>query len=149
MASTQEVASSQEQVPAKCKQAEWECAARAGTSSRFWSGNNDSDLDAVGWSVTNSAGRTHPVATKPANPLGLYDVHGNVSEWCWDRPSRWGPETVHDPVGDGTSRARIIRGGAWGFARNQCRSAIRRRLSGNNRGEVYAEAGLRPVRWAD
>ena len=63
---------------------EWEYACRAGTKTRFWSGDTDEDLARVGWIDQNSAGHPHPVAQKPKNAWGLHDVHGNVWEWCAD-----------------------------------------------------------------
>ena len=118
---------------------EWEYACRAGTSTRFWSGDTGADLARVGWSNDamgnggNAKGHPHPVAQKPKNAWGLYDVHGNVWEWCADvydgesYAPRAGGLTV-DPrgltfaVGNalqisaksadcGTSR--VMRGGSW------------------------------------
>ena len=74
---------------------EWEVACRAGTSSRFWRGDGDEDLATVGWFAGNAESRTHRVGGKPANPLGLYDVHGNVWEWTaspWDKERYRGRE---------------------------------------------------------
>jgi formylglycine-generating enzyme len=67
--------------------AEWEYACYAGTTTRI---NSDSDLKKVGWLSENSRRKTHPVAQKTPNSWGLYDMHGNVYEWCWDRESAWG-----------------------------------------------------------
>ena len=69
-------------------EAEWEYACRAGTTTKYYSGNNESDLARVGWygyNEGNSNNRTHPVGQKEANSWGLYDMHGNVYEWCEDR----------------------------------------------------------------
>lgn len=106
-------------------EAQWEYACRGGTTTRFWSGDDDRDLDRVGWFSGNSGGRRHPVAGKPANPFGLFDMHGNVWEWCSDF---WGPypsEESVDSNGSATGELRVMRGGsAWSDAR-RARSACR------------------------
>ena len=76
---------------------EWEYACRAGTKTRFWSGDSDDDLARVGWIDRNSGGHPHPVAQKPANEWKLHDVHGNVWEWCADA---W-DEAAYKPRADG------------------------------------------------
>ena len=111
---------------------EWEYACRAGTTTRYWEGDGESDLEQVGWYGANSEGRTHRVGRKPANPWGLYDVHGNVlewtlSEWSDDYSGREGglaldPSAVELPESPG---ARVCRGGScWSGARD-ARSACR------------------------
>ncbi|MEJ7596098.1 MAG: formylglycine-generating enzyme family protein [Planctomycetaceae bacterium] len=100
----------------------WEFACRAGTTTRFWSGDDDKDIAKVGWWMANSESRTHPVGELSANPFGLYDIHGNVSEWVQD----WGRTNYYeesrnkpaiDPLGaameDDGSSGRLYRGGAW------------------------------------
>jgi formylglycine-generating enzyme required for sulfatase activity len=108
-------------------EAEWEYAARAGTSTRFFYGDDlvYTDLANHAWYGDNSDGQTQPVGQKPPNAWGLYDVAGNVWQWCqdWYGPYAGGNET--DPPGAPTGAYRVLRGGSW--ARNQvfCRSACR------------------------
>ncbi|MBS0204670.1 MAG: SUMF1/EgtB/PvdO family nonheme iron enzyme [Planctomycetes bacterium] len=112
-------------------EAEWEFACRAGTTTTYWSGNNIADLNRVGWSGANAGHRTHAVGELPPNPFGLYDVHGNVWEWVYDR---WEPDDyarraggpVIDPWGPtAPSQFHGVRGGFWGTAEQRCTSARR------------------------
>lgn len=106
--------------------AEWEYACRAGTTTRFHSGDSDSDLNCVGWYENNSSQRTHPVGQKAPNAWGLYDMHGNVYEWCQDVGGGYdyfGSGPVTDPKGPTELDAYALRGGCWGSSANDCRSA--------------------------
>ena len=96
-------------------EAEWEYAARAGTATRFYWGDdtNYRKIDRYAWYNKNSGGRTHPVGTKKSNSFGLYDISGNVWEWC------------SDPKGPDSDNSRILRGGSWGGNGGLCRSANR------------------------
>ncbi len=118
------------------REEEWEYACRAGTESRYWSGNKEADLRGVGWYRANSDDRTHRVGRKPANPWGLYDVHGNVWEWtasegAKDYSGREGgvdvdPSAVDSADLAGTSGARrVARGGCYWFQARDARSAHR------------------------
>jgi len=95
-------------------EAEWEYACRAGTKTRFSFGDSDSVLGDYAWYGSNSGGMTHPVGQKKPNPWGLYDMHGNIWEWCadWDGPYSSGSST--DPQGAGSGGFRVVRGGSWG-----------------------------------
>lgn len=109
---------------------EWEYACRAGTVSRFWSGNADDDLNRVGWVGANSGVHSHPVAQKAANPFGLHDLHGNVWEWCADDLRRYTGDAVrHDPQGVPTwvapGAGRVGRGGSCNYSAGLARSATR------------------------
>ena len=115
-------------------EAEWEFACRPGTSKRaFHTGPIkdiaikpvDRNLDAAGWFAGNSDGRTHPVATKKPNRLGLYDMHGNAAEWCWDVAGVLGTFDVVDPRGAEFGENRVIRGGSWLDPARYCRAAWR------------------------
>jgi len=95
-------------------EAEWEYACRAGTATPYWSGDEESDLARVGWYFGNSANRTHRVGEKAVNPWGLYDVHGNASEWVGDWYGGYSAAPQEDPTGSPRGVYRVIRGGsAW------------------------------------
>ncbi|MHC5011277.1 MAG: formylglycine-generating enzyme family protein, partial [Planctomycetota bacterium] len=146
-------------------EAEWEYACRAGTTTRYWSGDNEEDLERVGWYFRNSGGRrlplttewdvskvfgewacrSHAVGEKAANPWGLHDVHGNVSEWCedtWHDSYEEAPEDGSAWV-DGGSGHRVERGGSWPYAARAARSASRDRRDPRSR---YDDLGFRPAR---
>ncbi len=113
-------------------ESEWEWAARGGTTTRYWKGDAESDLATVGWYDGNSGRKTHPVAAKGAdarNPFGLYDVHGNVWEWCHDRYDSTYPTAKQtDPlVPDREGAGRVLRGGSWFVTASWARSAYRSR----------------------
>ncbi|MEM7157086.1 MAG: SUMF1/EgtB/PvdO family nonheme iron enzyme [Myxococcota bacterium] len=127
-------------------EAQWERAARGGTRTAFWSGWEDSDLARVGWYADNSEQRLHLVGELDANPLGLYDVHGNVWEWCLDEfgdyrgcPPRTGDGLRHPPLENGN---RVIRGGCWIDPARKARSAYRLNRNADNR---VAYLGFRAV----
>lgn len=108
-------------------EAEWEFAARGGNESRGCCYAGSNDLDAVAWHDGNSAEKTHAVAQKQPNELGLYDMSGNVEEWCAD----WYGEDYYqtspdvDPQGPDTGRLRVLRGGSWYGDAWDCRLSIR------------------------
>jgi len=108
-------------------EAEWEYACRAGTNTQYSFGNNSGKLGTYAWYAGNSQKKTHPVGKKKSNPWGLYDMHGNVSEWCNDFYSadyyKQSPE--RDPHGPPTGREKVLRGGAWNSSAQSCRSAYR------------------------
>jgi formylglycine-generating enzyme required for sulfatase activity len=110
-------------------EAEWEYACRAGTTTKWSFGDQESVMSDYGWYEKNSGWQTHSVGQKKPNPWGLFDMHGNVWEWCQDWGSAYTGEAV-DPVGPpipGGVYLRILRGGAWGNPAFCARSAFRMR----------------------
>jgi formylglycine-generating enzyme required for sulfatase activity len=106
-------------------EAEWEYACRAGTKTVYWFGDDPKKLGDHDWFSENSIHRTHVVGTKNANPWGLYDLHGNVWQWCQDVSGDYPKEAVTDPQGPNEGFKRMIRGGCWGSDAWLCRSAKR------------------------
>ena len=124
-------------------EAEWEYACRAGTRTRFFSGDGEWDLDRVAWYVENSNLITHPVGRKEANAFGLYDMHGNVWQWCHDFYGNYTADAAIDPQGSTLNAFRVIRGGAWCEKSSNCRSALRRRTYPGDR--HFSVVGFRVV----
>ena len=106
-------------------EAEWEYAARGGRKSRGYKYAGGNNIDSVAWCDGNSGNETHPVATKQANELGIYDMSGNVLEWCSDWCGDYTSSSQSDPQGSSSGSFRVIRGGCYyNFARN-CRVSYR------------------------
>ena len=118
-------------------EAEWEYAARAGTTTAYSFGNDARELGRYAWFGEDFAsGGTHPVGQKEPNAWGLHDVHGNVWEWVQDRfGERYYAESPSvDPQGPATGSARVVRGGSWHQTATSWRSAFRRRYEPDYRG---------------
>ncbi len=137
-------------------EAEWEYACRAGTTTRYFSGDDAEGLAEVGnvadgtakakypgltWGIAAQDGfvYTSPVGRYRPNAWGLYDMHGNVNEWCWDWYDKdfYKSSRVDDPAGPLKAALRVIRGGSWIHDPRGCRSADRSRpASGSRRSEL-------------
>ena len=128
-------------------EAQWEYACRAGTITALNSGKNLSDkeqcpeMDEVGWYWYNSNDKTHSVGQKLPNAWGLYDMHGNVQEWCLDWYGAYPTSAVTDPTGPNTGKKRVIRGNSWYGRAYGCRSAYR--YSDNPSSDSYSDIGFR------
>lgn len=121
-------------------EAEWEYAARAKTTGAY-----PGNLDSMAWYDKNSGGKTHEVGMKVQNDFGLYDMHGNVWEWCSDWYGDYSSGAVTDPTGAASGSYRVFRGGSWGSGAANLRSAFR----GNNLpSDRRAYVGFRVVRMA-
>ncbi|MDR2941531.1 MAG: formylglycine-generating enzyme family protein [Treponema sp.] len=109
-------------------EAEWEYAAKGGnknSSDYLYSGGND--INAVAWYYKNSRNGSHPVGTKSPNSLGIYDMSGNVWEWCWDWYGDYYTSGVlqKNPAGASWGQGRVLRGGSWSNSVRSVRSAVR------------------------
>jgi formylglycine-generating enzyme required for sulfatase activity len=127
-------------------EAEWEYAARAGTTTRYWCGDSSLCVSQVSWDITNARLQTQPVGSKPANQFGLHDMHGNVAEWvedCWHSSYTGAPTDGRAWATDRVCRNHVIRGGSWGASPWKLRVAVR---YGNKPDERYRDYGFRVAR---
>ena len=106
-------------------EAEWEFAARGGNQSRHTQYSGSSRIDDVAWYDGNSGEKTHPVKTKQPNELGIYDMTGNVYEWCQDWIGSYSSYAQTNPTGAGSGSYRVRRGGCWYYFPRDCRSSSR------------------------
>ncbi|MFH1998514.1 MAG: formylglycine-generating enzyme family protein, partial [Planctomycetota bacterium] len=125
-------------------EAEWEYACRAGTSFSYCFGDSDSSLSGYAWYDGNSGNKTHPVGEKKENAFGLYDMPGNVWEWCQDgyHDSYSGAPSDGSAWDSGASSRRVDRGGSWDLDSRYCRSANRNRYTPDC---CYDYLGFRPA----
>jgi formylglycine-generating enzyme required for sulfatase activity len=108
-------------------EAEWEYACRAGSAARYCCGDSEADLTRYAWFKPHSEGKTRPVGQKLPNAWGLYDMHGNVWQWCHDYFSEtyYAESPRENPRGPAQGKMRVLRGGAWDCPAEKCRAAYR------------------------
>ena len=123
-------------------EAEWEYAARGGKKSRGYQYGGSNNISDVAWYDSNSGYKTHAVGSKQANELGIYDMTGNVREWCLDRYGKYSSSSKTNPTGATSGAGRLYRGGSWAGYAWDCRSSYRNYYSPGSR---YNHLGLRLV----
>jgi formylglycine-generating enzyme required for sulfatase activity len=132
-------------------EAEWEKACRAGSQAKYCFGHSEKELGEYAWDYRyrHSGWETHPVGTNKPNKWGIYDMHGNVWEWCsdWYDKKYYKNSPTNNPKGPESGRARVLRGGSWNSAlTGACRSAHRYRLNPLGWGSFGNEVGFRCAR---
>ena len=123
-------------------EAEWEYAARGGKKSRGYQYSGSNTLGDVAWYYDNSGNKTHAVGTKQPNELGIYDMTGNVFEWCQDWRDSYSSSPLVNPMGAASGSNRVRRGGSWGSSARGCHTSFR---NGNAPDDRYGSLGLRLV----
>ena len=114
-------------------EAEWEYAARGGKKSRGYQYSGSNTIGDVAWYAGNRSSMTHAVGTKQPNELGIYDMTGNVWEWCQDWYGSYSSSPQTNPTGDVRGLFRVRRGGCWDFPAGSCRSSFRGSFTPGNR----------------
>jgi len=123
-------------------EAEWEYAARGGNKSRNYTFSGSDDINSVAWYDGNSGDKTHTVGGKQYNELGIYDMSGNVWEWCADWYGNYRSRRVSNPKGPSSAESRLLRGGSWLGNPQDCRAANR---GGYNPDNKFSNFGFRLV----
>lgn len=121
-------------------EAEWEYAARGGNRSQGYKYSGSNNLNSVAWYADNSGNTTHDVGLKSPNELGIYDMSGNVREWCQDWYGSYSSSSQTNPTGPSSGSSRVFRGGSWSNLARGCRVSLRSNFNPGNR---YGYLGLR------
>ena len=116
-------------------EAEWEYAARGGKKNRGYQYSGSNNISDVAWYDNNSGSKTHAVGSKQANELGIYDMSGNVWEWCQDWKGFYSSSSQVNPTGANSGSHRVIRGGSWIHAARNCRSSFRSNFTPDSRND--------------
>jgi formylglycine-generating enzyme required for sulfatase activity len=124
-------------------EAQWEYACRAGSTQSYCFGDREAELGQYAWYAANSQKSPHPVGRLKPNAWGLYDMHGNVYEWCQDWYEEYPTGPVTDPKGPSAGKYRVLRGGSWDGEAGDVRSTYRHRLTPGYR---YGHEGFRVAR---
>ncbi len=124
-------------------EAQWEYACRAGTTTAFGFGDDARSLGFYAWHPENSDRTTHPVGEKKPNAFGLYDMHGNVFQWCQDWCGDYPTGPVTDPIGATNAEMRVLRGGSYSHPARDARCAYHGRNDPDSRTAVF---GFRPAK---
>ena len=106
-------------------EAEWEYAARGGNKSKGYKYSGSNNIDDVAWYDNNSSSETYPVGQKTPNELGIYDMTGNVCEWCQDWKGDYSSSSQTNPTGPSSGSRRVLRGGSWYYDAGSCRVSSR------------------------
>ena len=116
-------------------EAEWEYAARGGSESGGYKYSGSNSIGEVAWYTDNSGSKTHTVGTKSPNELGIYDMSGNVWEWCQDWYGSYSSGSQTNPQGPSSTSFRVLRGGSWGGSARGCRVSIRDNIAPDYRND--------------
>ena len=120
-------------------EAEWEYAARGGNKSANYIYSGSNDINSVAWNALNSNNKTHQVGQKKPNELGLYDMSGNVWEWCadWFDANYYKNSSANNPTGPNNGKAKVLRGGSWAVSSGYCHAAYRGLLTPDFKSNLF------------
>ena len=121
-------------------EAEWEYASKGGLQGKGYKYSGSDSIDEVAWYNGNSGGVTHPVDSKQPNELGIYNMSGNVREWCYDWYDRYNKANQANPIGSSSGSERVIRGGCLSVGEKYCRNTARNSAAPQNK---YSDLGFR------